>query len=161
MKIVRVPCERCGNTVSRDSKLCPYCGSRSPNRWRNILFLCGAAILIAIFVWRPHGGQPSTSNGGRALASTESGSTASFDCRRARTPGQRLICSSSELQRLDGETAARFRASMAAARPADRRRLAQRERRFVQQRETCARNSGSVACVTRSYRDELAWLDTL
>ena len=46
--VKRVPCEHCGNMVAETSRLCPYCRSKSPNRWRSLGSMLMFIILVGI-----------------------------------------------------------------------------------------------------------------
>ena len=75
----------------------------------------------------------------------------SFDCRRARTRGERAVCGDPGLAALDRQMAAQFNSGM---RNADReqRALLQRTRgRFLSYRDRCASNQ----CVAETYRSRM------
>lgn len=75
----------------------------------------------------------------------------SFDCRRARTSGERAVCSNSALAALDRDMAAQYRSAVANGSPDDRRLLAQTRDRFLMYRDRC----GSDQCIAATYRGRM------
>ena len=87
----------------------------------------------------------------------------SFDCSRARTGVEKLICASAELSELDREEARLYRLAMAG--PAPRQaRAAPRQRVFLKERDACAdHRSGEllVECIRDAYLGDIAELRRL
>lgn len=81
----------------------------------------------------------------------------SFDCRRARTVGERAVCDSPSLAALDRDMAARYRSAVANGGPEERRLLAQTRDRFLGFRDRC-RND---ACVADTYRGRMREIDDI
>lgn len=81
----------------------------------------------------------------------------SFDCRRARTSGERAVCSSNSLAALDRDMAAQYRNAVANGSPDDRRLLAQTRDRFLGYRDRC----GSDACIAATYRGRMREIDDI
>ena len=75
----------------------------------------------------------------------------SFDCRRARTSGERAVCSSNSLAALDRDMAAQYRSAVANGSPEDRRLLVQTRDRFLTYRDRC----GSDSCIAATYRGRM------
>ena len=75
----------------------------------------------------------------------------SFDCRRARTSGERAVCSSNSLAALDRDMAAQYRRAVANGSPDDRRLLVQTRDRFLMYRDRC----GSDQCIAATYRGRM------
>jgi uncharacterized protein len=75
----------------------------------------------------------------------------SFDCRRARTAGERAVCSSNSLAALDRDMAAQYRSAVANGSPEDRRLLVQTRDRFLTYRDRC----GSDSCIAATYRGRM------
>ena len=102
-----------------------------------------------------------------ALALTGLGAGAaaaqSFDCAKAASANEKLICSDAALGRLDLELEAAVRRALEAA-PAERERLLGDERRWVKQRDRdCAREGASardenIECLTKAYGERIAGL---
>jgi hypothetical protein len=81
----------------------------------------------------------------------------SFDCRRARTSGERAVCASDSLAALDRTMAAQYRSAEADAGPAERRLLAQTRGRFLGFRDRC----GTEACIANAYRGRMREIDDI
>jgi hypothetical protein len=75
----------------------------------------------------------------------------SFDCRAARTPGERAVCDSPSLAALDRDMAAQYRSAVANGGPQDRALLAQTRDRFLTYRDRC----GTDACIANTYRGRM------
>ena len=75
----------------------------------------------------------------------------SFDCRRASTSVERLICRDSGLAALDMILADAYAGVMERLAPGDRTVLRQEEARWVAGRDRCASAANTYACVTRAY----------
>ncbi len=93
-----------------------------------------------------------------ALASQKAISDAqpSFDCHKARSVSERLICSSTELATLDRGLAQHFDATRGAIAEGDRKAFAAEARKAWQGREAHCRD---VACLTEWYRTRTTQLD--
>jgi len=79
----------------------------------------------------------------------------SFDCRRASTPDEIVICSYDWLAMLDDYMGARYR-DLLKAPDVNRRILKQNQRAWLRARASCG---GRVACVANSYTQRLEELD--
>jgi hypothetical protein len=86
-----------------------------------------------------------------------SSSRPSFDCRRARTSGERAVCASDSLAALDRTMAAQYRNAEADAGPAERRLLVQTRGRFLGFRDRC----GTDACIANAYRGRMREIDDI
>ncbi len=75
----------------------------------------------------------------------------SFDCRAARTPGERAVCDSPSLAALDRDMAAQYRSAVANGGPQDRALLVQTRDRFLTYRDRC----GTDACIANTYRGRM------
>ena len=75
----------------------------------------------------------------------------SFDCRRASTAVERLICRDPGLAALDVILADAYEGVMARIAPGERTALRQDEARWVMGRDRCASAANTYACVTRAY----------
>lgn len=89
----------------------------------------------------------------------------SFDCSKAATATERLICADRKLGALDVDLAAQVKKALAAD-PARREALLAEERRWVKERDrSCAAPAGAatdaaktLACLTRAYEERIAAL---
>ena len=81
----------------------------------------------------------------------------SFDCRRARTPGENAVCDSPTLAALDRAMAAQYRGAVANGDPDERRLLAQTRDRFLIFRDRC----GSDSCIATAYRGRMREIDDI
>jgi len=81
----------------------------------------------------------------------------SFDCRRARTSGERAVCSSASLAALDRTMAAQYRSAAANGGPQERRLLVQTRNRFLGYRDRC----GNDACIANAYRGRMREIDDI
>lgn len=79
----------------------------------------------------------------------------SFDCRKASTPDEIVVCSYEWLAMLDEYMGQRYR-DLLNAPDVNRRILKQNQRAWLRSRASCA---GRVACVARSYTQRLEELD--
>ena len=86
-----------------------------------------------------------------------SSSRPSFDCRRARTSGERAVCASDSLAALDRTMAAQYTTAEANAGPAERRLLVQTRGRFLGFRDRC----GTDACIANAYRGRMREIDDI
>ena len=75
----------------------------------------------------------------------------SFDCRRARTSSERMICGSGRLAALDREMAALFYAAMDDSSRRTREALRGSRDRFLAYRERCP----NEACIAQAYSDRM------
>lgn len=109
--------------------------------------------------------------GGSGAASARSEGP-SFDCAKARTPDEKLICASPELSRADVALAESFRALLDAADPADRDAVKTEQRQWVSARNrhcglaASTRVTGQnrvefVSCLEREYSGRTRYLDGL
>lgn len=76
----------------------------------------------------------------------------SFNCRRARSRVERMVCGSDELARADRAMSSTFYAAMARADGGTRTDLRASRDRFLRYRDRC----GSEACVAQAYADRTA-----
>lgn len=76
----------------------------------------------------------------------------SFNCRYARTRGERMVCGSPDLASLDRRMASTYYATVAAADPATKAELRRSREAFLRARDRC----GGEACVAESYRARIA-----
>lgn len=79
------------------------------------------------------------------------GSRPSFDCGRARTPSERMICSDPGLAALDRNMAAEYARAMGSVSPTQQAQLRQSRDRFLAYRDTCP----NPACVAGAYNDRV------
>ncbi|MDQ3078690.1 MAG: hypothetical protein M3R03_01660 [Pseudomonadota bacterium] len=86
-----------------------------------------------------------------------SSSRPSFECRRARTSGERAVCASDSLAALDRTMAAQYRSAEANGGPAERRLLVQTRGRFLGYRDRC----GTDACIANAYRGRMREIDDI
>lgn len=86
-----------------------------------------------------------------------SNSRPSFDCRRARTAGERAVCASDSLAALDRTMAAQYRGAAASGGPEERRLLVQTRNRFLGYRDRC----GNDACIANAYRGRMREIDDI
>jgi uncharacterized protein YecT (DUF1311 family) len=75
----------------------------------------------------------------------------SFNCARARTSGERAVCSSSELAALDRRMAAQYVGAVRAASPVQRALLQRTRDSFLAHRDQCP----SDACIAQTYRGRM------
>jgi len=81
----------------------------------------------------------------------------SFDCRRARTSGERAVCDSPSLAALDRSMAAQYRSAAANGGPEERRLLASTRDRFLGFRDRCNNDS----CIASTYRGRMREIDDI
>ncbi len=81
----------------------------------------------------------------------------SFDCRRARTSGERAVCDNPALAALDRSMAAQYRSAAANGGPDERRLLVQTRDRFLGFRDRC----GTEACIANAYRGRMREIDDI
>lgn len=84
-----------------------------------------------------------------------SAQAASFDCSRASTKVEHLICDNPELSRLDDEMGAKFRSALDGG--VDRAELVGGQKQWLAQRNSCQ----SAACVKSAYEQRLAELSVV
>lgn len=77
---------------------------------------------------------------------------ASFDCAKASTKVEHIICDNPEISKLDEELAQSYKAAL--QNQADAKRTKQAQRQWVKERDDCA----DVGCVKRAYEARLATL---
>ena len=85
-----------------------------------------------------------------AVASALPTQAASFDCRRAATRIERLICSDKQLSRFDGTLAALYRAGL--ERTHNSPRLIVSQRAWLAARDACASQVSARSCVVDAYQ---------
>lgn len=78
-------------------------------------------------------------------------SSPSFDCRRARSRSERMVCSSDNLAALDRAMSSRFYSALSNADGATRAELRRSRDRFLAFRERCP----DAGCVGQAYRDRI------
>jgi hypothetical protein len=78
-------------------------------------------------------------------------SSPSFDCRRARTRSEKMVCGSDRLAALDRAMSSQFYASLSGADSRTRSALRTSRDRFLAYRERCP----NEACVAEAYRDRI------
>lgn len=78
-------------------------------------------------------------------------SSPSFDCRRARSRSERLVCSNDGLAGLDRAMSSRFYSALSNADPQTRAELRRSRDRFLAFRERCP----DPDCVAQAYRDRI------
>src|SRR5262245_4455995 len=100
-----------------------------------------AATLVALFL----------------LAGTAQSASPSFPCDQARTPAEKLICSSPELSTLDGHLGQYYSAARSTLKTADSCLLSDQRNWLRTQRDTCS----DAACLRQAYLRRLAELDPL
>lgn len=81
----------------------------------------------------------------------------SFNCRYARTSGERAVCSDGQLASLDRAMASQFYRALAAADPGQRRQLTVTRDRFLRYRDRC----GSNACIADAYQGRMREIDDI
>lgn len=75
----------------------------------------------------------------------------SFDCSRARSRGEKMVCSDPRLAELDRAMAAEYQRAMAAASPQQAGQLRQTRDRFLAFRDTCV----DAGCVQQTYQGRM------
>ena len=75
----------------------------------------------------------------------------SFDCSRARTSGERMVCADPGLASLDRTMAGEYARAMASASPSQQGLLRQTRDRFLAYRDRCP----NAACVAGAYNDRM------
>jgi len=78
----------------------------------------------------------------------------SFNCRRAGTRVEHLICGDAYLSQLDREMAHEYGAFQRRISASERTRLRENQRLWIADRNRCA----TVACLVATYEDRIAWL---
>lgn len=86
------------------------------------------------------------------LVITQPAHAASFDCAKAATKVEKLICADAELSKLDDELNTAYKKALQGEKQADT--LKQAQKRWVKERNGCA----DAACVKRAYEARLAKL---
>ena len=81
----------------------------------------------------------------------------SFNCRSARTAGERAVCASPSLAALDRSMAAQYRSAVANGGPQDRALLVQTRDRFLGYRDRCRSDS----CIAEVYRGRMREIDDI
>jgi hypothetical protein len=81
----------------------------------------------------------------------------SFNCRNARTFGERAVCGSSGLASLDRQMASQFNRAAASAGPGERALLNRTRTRFLGYRDGCRSND----CVADAYRGRMREIDDI
>lgn len=81
----------------------------------------------------------------------EASSRPSFNCRHAGTRGERMVCSSDRLARLDREMSSQFYTELARSGPGTRSELRRSRDRFLAYRDRCT----SEQCIADAYRDRM------
>lgn len=81
----------------------------------------------------------------------------SFNCRSARTRGERAVCADDGLAALDREMASQYRSAVANGSPAQRRLLSETRDRFLGFRDRC----GSDSCIASAYRGRMREIDDI
>jgi uncharacterized protein len=81
----------------------------------------------------------------------------SFNCRYARTSGERAVCADPALATLDRDMAAQYRRAVAAGGPRERALLVDTRDRFLGYRDRCP----SKACIDRAYRGRMREIDDI
>jgi uncharacterized protein len=87
----------------------------------------------------------------------ETSARPSFDCRRARTAGERAVCADPALAALDRDMAAQYRTALANGGPRERSLLVETRDRFLGYRDRCPSN----ACIDRAYRGRMREIDDI
>jgi uncharacterized protein len=89
-------------------------------------------------------------------AAAGSAAAASFDCKKARTTAEKLICATPELSRADEELGRQYKAARAATR--DAKELRETQQRWIRtRRDTCA----DAACMLAAYRRRIPELKAM
>jgi uncharacterized protein len=78
-------------------------------------------------------------------------SNPSFNCRSARTAGEKRVCASQSLAARDRAMSSMFYSALSAASPSARRELRRTRDRFLAYRDRC----GSDACVAEAYEGRM------
>ncbi len=82
---------------------------------------------------------------------------ASFDCAKAGTTVEKLICSSKDLAALDIDLAQRYKSLMTLSDENGKSLTRNEQRDWIRERNKC----NSVNCLARSYKDRISELDTV
>lgn len=82
---------------------------------------------------------------------TQAAARPSFDCRRAGSRSERMVCSNAALAARDRRMASQFYSALAGANSRTRRALRTSRDQFLAYRERC----GSAACVAQAYQDRM------
>ena len=85
------------------------------------------------------------------------GANPSFACARARTAGERFVCSDPGLAAIDRRMAEQYRAAFAAATPDERDELRATGRRFADFRDNCP----TMRCIADGYRERMREIDAI
>lgn len=75
----------------------------------------------------------------------------SFNCRKAHTRSEKMVCESTNLARLDRAMSSRYYSALSAADEGGRAALRRTRDRFLAYRERC----GTEGCVAQAYRDRM------
>jgi uncharacterized protein len=79
----------------------------------------------------------------------------SFDCRRAGTRVEHLICGDAYLSQLDRRMANAYAAFQRRISSSERARLRENQRLWLADRNRCT----TIGCLTATYEDRIAWLE--
>lgn len=93
--------------------------------------------------------------GGHVLAEAAKVS-ASFDCKKASTHTERMICSSASISKLDADLAQRYTSLLKLA-PEDKKLAQTEQREWLKERNQC----NTEKCLIDSYRSRISELDTI
>jgi uncharacterized protein YecT (DUF1311 family) len=86
-----------------------------------------------------------------APAAITAGARPSFNCRYARTRGEKAVCANAGLASLDRQMAGQFYRALSAARPGQRAMLEKSRKRFLRFRDSCA----TQTCIADAYRGRM------
>jgi uncharacterized protein len=78
-----------------------------------------------------------------------------FDCKKASKPDEQLICSNSELSKLDDQVNQTYLYAQAQQPQGQRDYLKLRQREWLNMRHSC---KADISCVRQSMKDNMAWL---
>ena len=84
-----------------------------------------------------------------------------FDCTRAATPVETLICSDAELATLDIELDRAYRAAREKLQGQERQKLVSEENAWIRARAGCAHAPDMRACVRTAYQERLTVLRSI
>lgn len=93
----------------------------------------------------------------RTAAPAQASTRPSFNCRYARTSGERAVCSDGQLAALDRSMASQFYRALSAADRGQRRQLTVTRDRFLRYRDRC----GSNACIADAYQGRMREIDDI
>lgn len=115
---------------------------------RTMIVAALAAVTLSGF-----GTNPALAGGGSDLMKIQSGP--SFNCSRARTRVEHLICGDAYLSQLDRRMASAYTAFQRRISATERTRLRQDQRLWLADRNRCT----TVECLIATYEDRIAYLD--